>query len=429
MSVTIGGTTPQLTFADATVQNTAALPLTGGSVSADITVHGLTVGQGGGSVSTNTAVGASALNASASGTNNSGFGSTALYNLTLGSNNTGLGSQALYTNTSGTSNTGVGQAALYGNNGSANTAIGFQSLAFNSSASNNTAMGYQAGYSASTQSYNTFVGAQAGYLHNTGGTIGAYNCFVGFQAGYNVTTGIKNTIIGGYNGNQGSLDIRTSNNYIVLSDGDGNPRFGYSGIYGWVGTDPQVASGSQATLAITGVGSGGGVAGTRNALWLRNSSASGNQSNFLIFGSAGTSSSIIFGNDLPANGTAVSTLLIQAGNSGGVNLTSGATSWVSASDARLKNVTGKYDNALADISQLEPVKFTWKSDAENKPQVGVLAQSVQSVVPEAIDHICVDKEDKTDYLGVRYTELIPLLVASIQQLSAQVTALQAKVGV
>ena len=53
MSFTVGGSTPQLTFADATVQNTAALPLTGGSVSADITVNGLTVGQGGGSVATN----------------------------------------------------------------------------------------------------------------------------------------------------------------------------------------------------------------------------------------------------------------------------------------------------------------------------------------------------------------------------------------
>ena len=115
----------------------------------DASIHGLTVGQGGGTVATNTAVGASALNASASGTNNSGFGSTALYSLTIGSNNTGLGSQALYTNTSGSSNTGVGQAALYGNNGSANTAIGYQSLVSNTSASNNTAVGYQALYSLS----------------------------------------------------------------------------------------------------------------------------------------------------------------------------------------------------------------------------------------------------------------------------------------
>jgi hypothetical protein len=38
-----------------------------------------------------------------------------------------------------------------------------------------------------------------------------------------ITTGNRNTIIGGYTGNQGGLDIRTASNYIVLSDGDGNP--------------------------------------------------------------------------------------------------------------------------------------------------------------------------------------------------------------
>jgi hypothetical protein len=42
-------------------------------------------------------------------------------------------------------------------------------------------------------------------------------------SGESVTTGSKNTILGGFNGNQGGLDIRGGNNYIVLSDGDGDP--------------------------------------------------------------------------------------------------------------------------------------------------------------------------------------------------------------
>ena len=69
-----------------------------------------------------------------------------------------------------------------------------------------------------TGAYNTFVGANAGYSTTSGG-----NTFVG-AAGYYVTTGANNTILGNYNGNQGGLDLRTSNNNIVLSDGDGNPR-------------------------------------------------------------------------------------------------------------------------------------------------------------------------------------------------------------
>jgi hypothetical protein len=54
---------------------------------------------------------------------------------------------------------------------------------------------------------------------------------VGKGAGSNITTGSKNTILGRYNGNQGSLDIRTSSNYIVLSDGDGNPRLYLNGEF------------------------------------------------------------------------------------------------------------------------------------------------------------------------------------------------------
>jgi hypothetical protein len=44
-----------------------------------------------------------------------------------------------------------------------------------------------------------------------------------------MTTGGKNTVIGNFSGNQGGLDIRTANNHIVLSDGDGNPRMWMDG--------------------------------------------------------------------------------------------------------------------------------------------------------------------------------------------------------
>jgi hypothetical protein len=47
-----------------------------------------------------------------------------------------------------------------------------------------------------------------------------------------MTTGSKNTILGAYSGNQGGLDIRTLSNYIVLSDGDGNPRM-YNNATDW----------------------------------------------------------------------------------------------------------------------------------------------------------------------------------------------------
>jgi hypothetical protein len=108
--------------------------------------------------------------------------------------------------------------------------------------------------------------------------------------------------------------------------------------------------------------------------------------------------------------------------SAGVQLSSGATSWGTFSDSRLKNITGTYTNALNDIAQIQPVKFTWKADEDSKPQVGVIAQSIQNVVPEAVDSTTIEMDGTEEYLTVRYTELIPLMIASIQELNAKVDA-------
>jgi hypothetical protein len=51
---------------------------------------------------------------------------------------------------------------------------------------------------------------------------GQYNIAIGDRAGREVTTGNNNVIIGGFTGNNSELDIRTSDNTITLSDGEGN---------------------------------------------------------------------------------------------------------------------------------------------------------------------------------------------------------------
>ena len=88
--------------------------------------------------------------------------------------------------------------------------------------------------------------------------------------------------------------------------------------------------------------------------------------------------------------------------SGGATLIAGSTAWSAVSDERLKDITGTYDNALQDISKIKPIKFTWKQHPENGPQVGVIAQSVVDVVPEAVSNTTYIT-DGNEYLGVRYT--------------------------
>jgi len=118
----------------------------------------------------------------------------------------------------------------------------------------------------------------------------------------------------------------------------------------------------------------------------------------------------------------------------GPYVANGGTSWTSSSDERLKNITGEIENALDKISQLRAAKFTWKADKSNKAQVGLIAQDVQSVLPEVVNANAYIIGDETEYLGVNYDQVIPLLVASIKDLkalndtqAATITALTARI--
>jgi len=103
--------------------------------------------------------------------------------------------------------------------GADNAAIGNQALLSNTTGTQNVAIGVNTGDAITTGSQNTFIGMNAGGAATTGD----FNTFLGRSSGSAMTTGSKNAIIGQFNGNQHGLDIRTSSNNIVLSDGDGNP--------------------------------------------------------------------------------------------------------------------------------------------------------------------------------------------------------------
>jgi hypothetical protein len=116
--------------------------------------------------------------------------------------------------------------------------------------------------------------------------------------------------------------------------------------------------------------------------------------------------------------------------SGGVYLAANATSWTSNSDERLKNINSNIDNALSKLMTLRAVNFSWKTDETNKENLGLIAQDVEKVFPQVIDKNKLpskpDKEqtDETEYLGVRYQELVPVLIAAIQEQQAQIEELR-----
>jgi hypothetical protein len=187
----------------------------------------------------NTAIGGGSFGANTTGLANVGVGyftgrinTSGSYNVFIGGPDVS-GYNSGWGNTTGSSSVAIGAGSLGKNStGGSNVALGHQSLNSNTTASNNTAVGFKAGYSGTTASENVIIGTNAGYSITTG----VNNTFVGgadpasaYGAGGAITTGSKNTIIGRYDGNQGGLDIRTSDNNIVLSDGDGNPRAYHDG--------------------------------------------------------------------------------------------------------------------------------------------------------------------------------------------------------
>ncbi len=111
----------------------------------------------------------------------------------------------------------------------------------------------------------------------------------------------------------------------------------------------------------------------------------------------------------------------------GVQLSgSSATSWSSFSDVRLKNITGSIPDALNKVDKLEPIYFSWKSDSNNTPCVGLSGQSVREVLPEATDLSKQFNKDEDDqeYVSIRYTDVIPLLVAALKESKERIETLE-----
>lgn len=303
------------------------------------------------------------------GTDNVALGNVALDDPALsGNQNVAIGSSALTGNSSGTGNIGIGASAAGSNTtGSSSTAVGNAALLLNT-----------------TASFNTSVGAVSGY-NSTGG----YNTFLGYGAGYHVSSGTKNTIIGLYNGNQAGLDIRTANNHIVLSDGDGNPRV-------WVDAGGGFIWSKQPTTSAAGIE----LTNTTHP-YIRISGGSDTANRYRM--------EFINGN----------------GTVGTITTSGSSTAYNTSSDYRLKENVVELTGATDRLKQLNPSRFNFIADPDTTVD-GFLAHEVQSVVPEAITgtHDAVDADGNPVYQGIDQSKLVPLLTAALQEAVAKIETLE-----
>jgi len=133
------------------------------------------------------------------------------------------------------------------------------------------------------------------------------------------------------------------------------------------------------------------------------------------------------------------------------NLGSSAKRWtaiyasngtISTSDANLKTAIKPLKYGLNELLQLKPISFQWKEekeddfvipDAEKEYKLGFIAQEVQKIIPEVIvSHQWKEYEEapgelvkeKTERLGMRYSDLIPVAIKAIQEQQEMIDELE-----
>ena len=80
---------------------------------------------------------------------------------------------------------------------------------------------------------------------------------------------------------------------------------------------------------------------------------------------------------------------------------------------------GTIEGMCEKLKGVQPVFFEFKADQAKTRKVGVLAQEVQAICPEIVT------TDPEGWLGIAYQDAVPLLLASIRELTTRVEALEA----
>ncbi|MGJ8685360.1 MAG: tail fiber domain-containing protein [Nonlabens sp.] len=116
---------------------------------------------------------------------------------------------------------------------------------------------------------------------------------------------------------------------------------------------------------------------------------------------------------------------------------------ISSSDRNLKEQITNIPYGLNEVLELQPISYQWKNekignftipDNKKETHLGFSAQQLQTVIPETVEseYWELEGEDAQDllvrkqanYLGVRYTALIPVLTKAIQEQQAQIDQIE-----
>ena len=363
--------------------------------------------------SDNIAVGTSALKSNTTGPGNIAIGENTLYSNTRGDDNIAIGRNALYQSDTGGGNIAIGYQAMYHQNGinTGNTAVGYQAMVGTNSASNyhNTAIGYRAlnraGNSAENAGQNTAVGSSALENNVTGfgntaigsdalNTVrqGDYNTGLGYSACANVT-GSNKTCIGASSGPSYSAALgQGTEKTIFLGDAD-------TTVY----IPGNLVVGKRAFI-----GASLGDSGTKRNCLFYNTERGWHG----VYGYKGRGDRDSWYFDMND--------MINGRMWGDFRL--GFTLKNYISDRRLKYVGTNNNDGLDKIKQLKVFNYVYKKDTTKTPHVGVIAQDLQKVFPNAV------KKGKDGFLTIRMEDMFYAVINAIKELDAKYQAQEKRIN-
>ena len=284
----------------------------------------------------------------------------------------------------------------------------------------------------------------SGLISATGNITGNY--FVGNGSaltGINTTAakisnGTSEANIGASGGNANISINGTSNVVVVSSSGITTTGLTVSNATGVVNfiTTANVSLGAVANLKISG-GTNGYVLqtdGAGNLAWVVQSGGGG-----LAYISNGTSSVTVVSSGGNVTTSVGGTSNVVVATTTGISVTGNVSAgngyftgnvFSSYSDVRLKTILGTIEHPTVKVGQIETFYYEPNELAVSlgvSPgyrQVGVSAQSVQRVVPEAVAPSPIDQ----NYLTVQYERLVPLLIEAVKELTTEVEQLKKHLG-
>ncbi|MGH9766917.1 MAG: tail fiber domain-containing protein, partial [Blastocatellia bacterium] len=94
------------------------------------------------------------------------------------------------------------------------------------------------------------------------------------------------------------------------------------------------------------------------------------------------------------------------------------------SDARLKRGIENLGYGLREVMRLRPVTFKWKEGGDPRTHLGLIAQEVEPVIPEAIERAVTPDTP----IGMNYTSIVPVLIKAVQEQQAEIARRDAQIN-